>query len=303
MLLTILTNLDQIFLYKKIFINEQKLYDTQKNLDLKLLDLVNEKIKLETRWFLPDELSLFCQTGINIYNINLANTLHAYIGTRINIALNKHLIQHQEYIFSKMLPQQVVQDAHSITPIDLFGNKQIEQILFLDSKNLLWKYDVLQNQLFQQDHQPNAIDYIVGSSFFNASYHIYLRHRNKNNTKDQIKVITVDYKSTLLTSELITVPAANKFFMRANNLIFLYQDLEPQIYRLHYNKKLLAKKIKVDFNNYEQPPTVCLTSAELYWDQNKHLHIATITTPGCTEKKYEFTLPEDNGILSVNNNY
>jgi|GEM_PF-1335777 len=297
-LLNISLGLDQTYIYIKIFVNEQQTYISHKKLWSKLLEIINpnnkEIQKSQVYGFLPDDLSLGCQTGINIYKIILDNTIYAYFGIRVNGKPHNNLIQ-QPTILPKI--------AHSITIMDLFGTNNANQIFFLDDKNLLWKYDFIQNQLLY-NVQTTAIDYIVGSSLtINNNYFIYLRCKDQDNLQDLIKLIISDHKNNILTSTLISIPTANKFFLRANHLIFLYEYLEPQIYKLiNNNNQLLAKKIKIPFNSYEQQLSDRLPFYNLFWDQNKHLHIATIVTNACKLKTYEFSLPEDNGILSIRTN-
>ena len=303
--LIILLGLDQIYIYKKIFFNEQYTYNANNVLALKLLELskhFNQEIqKYPYYGFLPDDLSIECQNGINVYKIILDNRLYTYWGMRSNISISNNTTQQQT------VPYELIkinhQDPHSVTLTNLAGNYIADQIFFFDNKNSLWKYDIAQNQMLLINSQANSIDYIVGSSLtINTNYFIYLRCREPNNTLDLIKLIIIDHKNNMLITPLISVPIAHKFFLRANNLIFLYIDAEPQIYKLIYtSNQLLAKKIQVPFNTYERFSNK-LPSCDLLWDQNKYLHTATIVTNNNKLKIYEFNLPEDNGILSIRTN-
>jgi hypothetical protein len=275
-LLSILISLNQIYTCKKILLNEQRLYNKNKNLDLQLL---NPNNLINPIGFLPDESSATCINGLNIYKVTLKDyNTQAYVSKRI-ININ--------YTNNLTIPPQIKNIAHSIVATAA-GN-----VFFFDNHNLLWKYNINKEQLLQLDPEPNAIDYIVTDCF------IYTRHRDLNKFQDKIKIIDINYNN-ILAKPLIITPIANKFFIRANYLIFLYQNLEPQIYKLQYYNQLPPKKLTINFNSYifslDQKSNF---DYNLSWDSNKNVHLATIINSSNKVTIYEFMLPSDNDILSI----
>lgn len=258
-LLTVLLGLDQIFIYQKILANEQQTINSNENLKLKLLEIINQPYyliqQLPFYGFIPDNLSTECNnytdcisTGINIYKINLDNKIEAYIGIRVN--------QNQTNSITKpILPQE------------------------------------------------NLIDYIIATNNF-----IYARFRDHIKNQDIIKLIKInqEQKNILFCTTLINVPIATKFFLRANNLVFLYHDAEPQVYKLIYNnqssQEVLIKKIKINFNKLEQSSTT-FPPPSLSWDPVKQLHIASIVSAQHKLNIFEFSLPNDRDILSIKIKY
>lgn len=278
--LSILISLNQIYTCKKILLNEQELHNKNKNLELQLLNPAN---LINPIGFLPDDSSVTCINGLSVYKIILKDhNIQAYIGKRTITPFN------QQNVLT--IPTKIANIAHAVvtTSDDLF---------FFDRNNLLWKYNIHDEQLLQLDYEPLALDYIVTDCF------IYIRHRDLNKFQDKIKIISTNYNN-ILVNPLINIPAANKFFIRANYLIFLYKDLEPQIYKLQYYNELPPKKLKINFNSY----TVLLGQEsnqesnfdyKLSWDPNKNSHLGVIFNSPNQATIYEFMLPSDIDILSI----
>lgn len=276
-LLSILISLNQIYTCKKILLNEQQLYNKNKNLELQLLNPAN---LINSIGFLPDESSITCINGLSIYKIILEDyNIQAYVGKRIILPFSQ-----QNHL---TIPLQIKNIAHSIVATNT------GDLFFFDNHNLLWKYNINNEHLLQLYHEPNAIDYIVTDCF------IYIRHRDLNKFQDKIKIISTNYDN-ILANSLIKIPIANKFFIRANYLIFLYEDLEPQIYKLQYYNQLPPKKFIINFNKHtvllDQKPDF---DYKLSWDPNKNVHLGSIFHPPNKLTIYEFTLPSDNDILSI----
>lgn len=302
-LLAILATLEKMHTYKLIFDNIKDYYDKHKSLQSQLLKFINQSNqklseKLEYK-FLADNLSLDCNQGINIYKISLTNDLHANIAKRTTKVLKEKTLQQTTFL-NNLILQKYSNESRSITVIDVFGKNIADEVFFIKN-NLLYRYDINKDLVFSYNVHTNIIDYIVGPYLnFNQEhqykYHIYLRCREPNNINDTIKVISITNHNTLVIQELLSIPKANNFFLKSNHLIFLYQDCEPQIYKIFNNKELTIKKIKINFatkiNDY--PQTTKIPKCQLYWDEYKQTHIAATLL-----NNYEFTLAEDNGILSI----
>ena len=302
-LLAILATLEKLHIYKLIFDNMKSYYDKHKSLQSQLLKFINQSNQqlvdnLEYK-FLADDLSLDCNQGINIYKISLPNDLYANIAKRTTKVLNEKTLQQTTFL-NNLILQKYSSDSKAITIIDFFGKNVADEVFFIKN-NLLYRYNINKDLVFSYNVHTNIIDYIVGS-YLNINqehqykYHIYLRCREPNNINDTIKTISIKPNNTLVIQELLSIPKANNFFLKSNHLIFLYNDCEPQIYKIFNNKELNLKKININFstkiNDYSQ--TTKNPKCQLYWDDYKQTHIATTLL-----NSYEFTLAEDNGILSI----
>ena len=330
-LLMVLVELNHIFTYKNIFTNEQYMYKSQLDLDLKLAIADLDVQKLPQIGFLPDNLSFFCPNGINVHKINIDNKSYGYFGIRHKKTSNLNLIQ-QKKLYYKMVLQEQNIDAHKIQIIDLSGEDRAQQVFFLDNNNALWRYDVASYKLFLQNSNINNINYIIGSDIFNAitndfdlKYTIYLHSREKNKKTNiaqdvvQLANPSGSTKNLNIVRNIITSKQAiAHFFLRSNYIIFLYEDLniEPQVYKLNYTNKfaehvfkseIFAKKIDIKFNVYKKLLNNChkeldINNYELLWDAKLNAHKINIINTACELKTYEFNLPNDRGILSFRAN-
>lgn len=286
MLLTLLYNLEKIYIYNKIIYNTKDYYNN-KNINKILEQFINksnqELIAQLNYRFIPDELSIDCHNGINIYHLYLTNTLHAYFAKRINVTVEQQLLIKKYNLINIIL--KTYPKATNITITN-------DNIFFIEH-NLLYKYIINQNKTFSYNLSDQIIDYIIGP------YYIYLRTKANNNLYDIINIIYINDQNILTKTQLAIIPKANSFFLKANYLIFLYYNTEPQIYKLIHDYTLTIKKLHISFDqtvNTLEPPTNTIYY-NIYWDPNKQTHIAI--TPQIT---YKFKLPIDNGILSITNN-
>lgn len=281
-LLSVVIELEHIFTYKKIFINEQELYHNQLNLDKKIAEIINVRpLNILPVGFMPDDLSFLCPNGINIYPINIDGKLYGYFGMRSVQFNNITLIQQKNFYYKIFLENQENKNRqpHKLKVIDLFGNHQVEQVFFFDNNNFLWRYDILQDQFFLENSNANNIDYIISPDVFNIparKYVIYLHTRDTD--QDIIKINNI----TIIKSQ----QKIKKFFLRGNYIIILYQnlDLEPHIYKICH--KMSAKKIAIKLNVYKQSD---VSTYELLWDDKLNVHKIM---------HYTFNLPNDRNILS-----
>ena len=323
-LLSIVVELDHMFTYKKIFINQQHSYKNQLDIDMKLAKTINaESTQLSQVGFLPDNLSFLNSNGINIYQANIDSKSYGYFGVR-GIRLNNINLIKQQKLYYKMLLENKNINTHQLKTIDLFGNNLIDQVFFFDANNFLWRYDVLKDKLFLQNSNSNNINYIVGSDIFNiisrqsdfqSKYIIYLHYKEAN--QDIIKIIhqcNEDSRCAQSIDIIKSKQAIMKFFLRSNYIIILYQnlDIEPQIYKIYYKNNIhnilepsiVAKKIDIKLNLYKKEvllnciPGSNLPKYELLWDVKLNAHRISVNQQICQTINYVFNLPNDKNILS-----
>lgn len=328
-LLLIITTFSQMFTYKKIFDNEQSIYNDHINLEQELLQIANSNIEQFVKiGFLPDDLSFLCSNGLNVYQFNINQKIYGYWGVRIFKQETINLIKQQK-LYYKMLLSDRNLDVHKLKLIDSLGKNQIDQVFFLDFKNRLWKYDIAVDRFLLQIDNSN-INYIIGNDVFNRSklgqfteklqkYLIYTHTREKNQStndwKDMIKIISPSDKNHNHNRTLATLESKDeiaKFMLCYNYLILLYKDLnlQPNIYKISNNNlnhnlqpRLLITAMDLEFQPKMGYTNDCknefnLPKFKLLWDAKNKQHKIDIIKQNCEIISYMFNLPTDNNILS-----
>ena len=333
-LLLIITTFYQMFIYNKIFDNEQTMYKDQIDLEQELFRMANSDIEQFAKvGFLPDDLSFFCSNGLNVYQFNINQKLYGYWGTRIFKQRIIDVIK-QQRTYYKMLLSGKNLNFHKLKLIDSSGKDQVDQIFFLDVKNRLWKYDIAADQVLLQIASYNNINYLIGNDIFNRSqggqvtlplqkYLIYTHTREKNQStngwRDMINIISPSNKNYNHSRTLATLEAKNeveKFMLCYNYLILLYKDLnlQPNIYKISNNNlnhnvqtNLLITATDVEFQSQIGYVDGCqnkynLPKFKLLWDVKQKQHRIEIIKQNCETISYIFNLPPDNNILSFRSN-
>ncbi|MGI9214325.1 MAG: hypothetical protein ACR2HS_01260, partial [Gammaproteobacteria bacterium] len=188
MLLNLVSN--NIYIYKKIFINEQNLHDKQLDLDLKLINNANSELfEFPIVGFIADDLTYLCPNGINIHEMYIKHISYGYWGKRIAKKIDYDNLNIQKLYYENLITSKGF-EVNKLTIVDLYNQNQIDQVFFIDQQGKLWSYDVKLNNFFLQyaTDEP-IINYIIGNPIFNKSlkYNIYIHH--KLHTKDIIKLI------------------------------------------------------------------------------------------------------------------
>lgn len=333
-LLLIITTFSQMFTYKKIFDNEQSIYNDRINLEQELLQIANSNIERFVKiGFLPDDLSFLCGNGLNVYQFNINQKLYGYWGVRIFKPETINLIKQQQ-LYYKMLLSEKNLNVHKLTLIDSSGKNQVDQIFFLDLKNRLWKYDIAADRFLLQIANYNNINYIIGNDVFNRSqggqftetlqkYLIYIHTREKNQStndwKDMINIISPSHKNYNHNRTLAILESKNeiaKFMLCYNYLILLYKDLtlQPNIYKISNNNlnhnlqpRLLITAMDLKFQLQIGYVDDCqnksnLPKFKLLWDAKNKQHKIDMIKQNCETITYTFNLPTDNNILSFRTN-
>lgn len=286
MLLTLVYNIEKIYIYNKIICNTKEYYNNKKPSTIlkEFINKSNQELMGQLNYtFIPDELSIDCFHGINVYHLFVTNTLHAYFAKRINVSVEQTLLTKKQDLINMILTSYPTATNITVT----------HDNIFFTNHNVLYKYIINQHKIFIYHLSSKIIDYLVGP------YYIYVRTQATDNSYNNINVININQQHICFMTFLAIIPKANSFFLRANYLIFLYYNSEPQLYKLINNNKLNIKKLNISF---EQLTTTLASNNSnieynLYWDTKKQTHVAV--TPLST---YLFKLPLDNGILSITDN-
>ncbi len=323
---------NNIYIYKKIFINEQNLHNKQLDLDLKLINNANsETFKLSIVGFIADDLTYLCPNGINIHEMYINHISYGYWGKRIAKKIDYDNLNIQKLYYENLITSKGF-EVNKLTIVDLYNQNQIDQVFFIDQQGKLWSYDVKLNNFFLQyaTDEP-IINYIIGNPIFNKSlkYNIYIHH--KLHTKDIIKLIYFeDMKDTYInnskTIELFTsLQPINAIFLRANHLIAVSSEgdskIDPiiNIYKLDYNYQdstkfnfklhtsnhtslnFICNKIDIKFNNLPISTSTKLGDKfELIWNTQSNYHQLNIYIGYQVISSY-FRLNPDNALLSYKN--
>lgn len=273
-ILFLLANLayNNIYIYRKIFHNEQNLYDNQINLDLEFITKANIASDiLPALGFIPDDLTYMCHNGINVYEMYINNIPYGYWGNRKNKEIDyNHLNTKKEYYKNLIINKGFI--VNKLNMIDLYNQNKIDEIFFIDQKDRLWNYDVkLNNFVLQHVANEPIVDYIIGNPIYNnysnnksLKYNIYTLHTSLNKSlvkltyfEKQDNIETLNTKTIELLTSITPIDA---IFMRANYIITIslaksnniYNNTADNIINIYRLKYTSQNKHKLDLKSSKQ---------------------------------------------------
>lgn len=315
---------NNIYIYQKIFINEQQLHDKQLEIDEMLINsaiifqngsFISNSKKFALINFIPDDLTYLCANGINIYELQINDISYGFLAKRIIKTINHKHLQQQKLYYENLILQKGFK-ANNLTLIDLYHHDQIDEIFFIEEMRKLWSYNIKLNKfILQYCINVPIINYMVTNPILNnhldksCKYNIYIHHRddqqdtiklvyfsNENNTSAENNASAVhriaNYKSIELLTSHFTL---NKIFIRANYIITVAiqnQNNHPVInaYKLDYNNhyyQLPTDNTEIDIK-YNKVAVMQIQKIDLKIDTNLPLQPTDANLPLQPTEKYSY---------------